>query len=194
MAGPQLQLSPEQQQDLANLAFTLGHHPKTRGMIAQAVKEIDERRYNTSFRDIAEQQRFEAYRKDLEEKLDVSGARAEKARQDAAKVKLTERYGESQMAGIEATMTKYGMKDWDAAATLYAAQNGDSDPTLRPPRPDPRRDATWEFPTVEDQNGKPMGFKEFANDLRGASMNAAYRTIDELNAFKNRTLSPAFHR
>lgn len=190
----QLQLTLEQQQDLANLAFVLGHHPKTRSTMAAAVKEIDERRYNASFRDIAEKERFDAYRKELEEKLDVSGVRAAKAQQEAAKAKLSERYGEAGVAAIEQTMQKYGLTDYNAGAVLYGHETGNSDPTMRPPKPDPRRDATWEFPTVEDKDGKPLGFKEFANDLRGASFNAAYRAIDEIQAFKNRSLSPAFHR
>lgn len=194
MAAPQLELTPEQQRDLANLAFVLGHHPKTRDGLAGLVKEVDERRFNTSFRDVAEKQRFEAYRKELEDKLDVSGARAAKARQVEQKARLTERYGDDGIAGIEATMKKYGLADYDAAAVLYGHETGNSDPTLRPPKPNPRRDATWEFPTVEDRDGKPLAFKEFASDLKGASLNAAYRAIDDIQAFKNRSLSPAFHR
>lgn len=191
MTQPQLQLTLEQQQDLANLAFVLGHHPKTRPAIAAAVKEIDERRYNSSFRDVAEKERFDAYRRELEDKLDVSGVRAKAAEQAAQKAELIARYGEEGFARIEATHKKYGMNDYKAAATLYGVETGASDPTLQPPRPDPRRDATWEFPTVEDRDGKPLGFKEFASDLKGASLNAAYRVIDE---FRNRSLSPAFHR
>ena len=191
---PQLQLTLEQQQDLANLAFVLGHHPKTRATIAGAVKELDERRYNTSFRDVAEKERFDAYRKELEEKLDVSGARALKTAQEAQKAKLVERYGNDGVTAIEATMKKYGLNDYDAGAVLYGHESGGGDPSMRPPRPDPRRDATWEFPTVEGRDGKPLGFKEFANDLKGATLNAAYRAIDDIQAFKNRSLSPQFNR
>jgi len=191
---PPISLNQQQQQDLANLAFILGHHPKTRDGLAALVKEVDPRRFSTSFRDVAEKQRFDAYRAELEEKLDVSGARAAAAAHDAQKAKLAERYGEDHIAGIDAVRTRYGLKDWNAAATLYAAETGASDPTMRPPRPDPVRDATWEFPTVEGRDGKPLDFKAFANDLRGSSLNAAYRAIDEIQAFKNRTLSPAFHR
>lgn len=189
-----LQLNAQQQADLAHLAFILGHHPKTRAGLAGLVKEIDPRRYSTSFRDVAEQEKFDAYRRDLEERLDVSGMRAAAAAHDAQKAKLAERYGEEQIAGIDAVRTRYGLKDWNAAATLYAAETGAGDPTLRPPRPDPVRDATWEFPTVEGRDGKPLDFKAFASDLRGSSLNAAYRAIDEIQNFKNRTLSPAFQR
>jgi hypothetical protein len=194
MTQQQVQFTPEQAQDLQNLAFTLGHHPKTRPMMAAAIKEIDERRYNSSFRDIAEKERFENYRKELEDKLDVSGVRAKAAEQAAQKADLIARYGEEGFAGIEATHKKYGMNDYKAAATLYGVESGGGDPTLRPPRPEPKFDATWEFPTVEGNDGKPLGFKEFVSDLKGASRNAAYRVIDEMQAFKNRSLSPAFHR
>ena len=44
------------------------------------------------------------------------------------------------------------------------------------------------------KDGKDMEFKAFAGDLKGASWDAAYRAIDELNSFKGRTLSPAFRR
>lgn len=187
-------LTPQQQADLASLAYGLAHNPKTRAGLAKLVKEISPERAAKSFRDVEQDERFEAFKAEIEDKVDLKGAKAAKSKQDEQKAKLAERYDEKQLEGIEAVATKFGLSDLDAAAVLYAHESGESDPTMRPRHPDPVKDATWEFPTVAGKDGKPMPFKEFASDLKGASLNAAYRTIDELNSFKNKTLSPAFRR
>ncbi len=186
-----VKLTPQQQADLASLAYELGHNPKTRKGLAKLVKEINPERAAASFRDVDQEDRFETFKADIEDKLDLKGAKAAKEKADAQKSKLAERYDEKQLGEIEAVMGRYGLSDWDAGAVLYANEHPESDPTLQPPPPSERPGATWEFPTVKGRDGKDMAFKDFAADPRTASLNAAYSVISE---FKNKSLSPAFRR
>ncbi len=190
MAG-KVTLTPQQQADLAFLAYELGHNPKTRKGLAKLVKEINPERAAASFRDVDQEDKLETFKAEIEDKLDLKGAKAAKAEQDRQKAELAERYDEKQLGEIESVMSRYGLSDWKAGAVLYASEHPESDPTLQPPPPEQRPGATWEFPTVNGRDGKPMDFKEFAKDVRGNSLNAAYSVISE---FKNKSLSPAFRR
>lgn len=185
------QLTPQQQADLASLAYELGHNPKTRKGLAKLVREINPQRAAASFRDVEQEDKFESFKSDIEDKLDLKGAKAAKAKQDEQRSKLAERYDDKAMEGIEAVAARYGMSDLDAAAVLYAHENPASDPSFGPPSPEQRPGATWEFPTVKGRDGKDMDFKAFAADPRTHSLNAAYNVISE---FKNKSLSPAFRR
>lgn len=182
------QLTPQQQADLASLAYGLAHNPKTRAGLAKLVKEISPERAARSFRDVDQDDKFEAFKAEIEDKVDLKGARAAKSKQDEQKAKLAERYDEKQLEGIEAVATKFGLNDLEAAAVLYAHEHPESDPTLQPPSPQERPGATWEFPTVKGKDGKEMDFKSFAADPRTHSLNAAYNIITE---FKSKSLSPA---
>jgi hypothetical protein len=189
MAAPPL--TAQQQADLATLMYGLAQDPKTRKDLARLVKKVNPERAATSFRDVDQEERFETLKADLEEKFDLKGARAAKAKQDEQRARLAERYSPEQVTEVEAIATRYGMSDLDAAAVLYAHEHPESDPTLQPPAPHERPGATWEFPTVAGKDGKAMDFKSFAADPRTSSLNAAYSVITE---FKNKSLSPAFAR
>jgi hypothetical protein len=182
-------LTAQQQADLASLAYELGHNPQTRKDLAKLVKKINPERAARSFRDVEQDDKFEAFKSEIEDKVDLKGARAAKSKQDEQKQKLAERYDEKQLAGIEEVATKFGLSDLDAAAVLYAHEHPESDPALQPPAAHERPGATWEFPTVRGRDGKEMDFKSFAADPRTHSLNAAYNIITE---FKNNKLSPAF--
>src|SRR5262249_24575254 len=149
--------------------FGLAQNPATRKDVAKLVAKLDPKRAAASFRDVAQDENFAALERKVEDHLDLKGAKAAKAKQDEQRTELASRYDEKQMTEIDALATKYGLSDLKAAAVLYANENPDSDPTLQPKRPNLRRDATWEFPTVRGKDGKDMGFKEFASDLKGAS-------------------------
>lgn len=186
-----VQLTPQQQADLAQVMYGLAQNPQTRKDVAKLVAKLDPKRAASSFRDVVQEDKFAALERKIDEKLDISGARAAKAKQDEQRAELASRYGEDHMKGIDEVAVKYGISDLKAAAVLYANENPESDPTLGPPQPDRRPGATWEFPTVRGKDGKDLGFREFASDLRGHSLNEAYRTITD---FKNKSLSPAFRR
>jgi hypothetical protein len=187
-----VQLSPQQQADLASLAYELGHStPESRADFAKIIKKHMPDRYNRSFRDVAVKEEIQQLRAEVDDKLDLNGARAAKARQESQKEKLKERYSEEQIGDIQKVMARYGVSDWKAGATLYAAEHPESDPTMQPPSPSERPGATWEFPTVAGRDGKQMDFKTFAGDPRTHSLNAAYNVITD---FKNKSLSPGFRR
>ena len=184
-----INLTAQQQADLASLAYELGHNPQTRKGLAALVKKISPERAARSFKDVDQEDKFETFKADVEDRLDLKGAKAAKAKEDEQRTRLGERYDEKQIEAIDAVRTRFGMSDWDAAAVLYSHETGESDPTLKPPAADQRPGATWEFPTVPGKDGKPMDFKAFAADPRTHSLNEAYRAIGE---FKNKSLSPAF--
>ena len=192
-APQRVNLSPQQQADLASLMYELSQGD-TRKDLAKLVKKKFPERAAKSFRDVEHEEQLDARFAEIEDKVDLKGAKAAKARQDEQRTKLAERYSEDHMKGIDAVAAELGISDLDSAAIIYAHRNPDSDPTVTPSRrPDPK-DSTWEFPTVEGKDGKQMPFKEFASDLKKASWDAAYRTIDQLNDFKGRNLPSAFRR
>lgn len=183
------QLNLDQQRALANLAYTLGHNPKTRAGFARLVSEVDPGRARAAFGDVLQEHRFNQLEQKIEEKLDLSGARAQREKFDRQREKLKERYDDKQIGEIEKVMQRVGLADWDAGATLYAAENPQPDPSLMPP--DDAPETKWGFPTVPGRDGKELSFKEFAADPRTHSMNAAYKIIGE---FKRAKMPSSFAR
>ncbi|MBO0863564.1 MAG: hypothetical protein J2P16_00630 [Mycobacterium sp.] len=182
-------LSLEQQADLASLAYELGHNPKTRPYMARLIAEVDPQRARAAFPDVVQAAQFAKLKRDVAEQLDLSGARAQKAKFDEQRAKLKERYSEEELTKIGEVMSRFGTPDWEAGAVLYANEHPHADPRLQPPREDERPGATWEFPTVPGRDGKMLDFRTFASDPRRHSLDAAYNIISE---FKNSRLSPAF--
>jgi len=86
-----VQLSPQQQADLASLAYELGHNPKTRRGLAKLVHEINPARAAQSFKDVVQEEKFTQLERKIEDKLDMSGARAAKEKQDQQKAALSGR-------------------------------------------------------------------------------------------------------
>jgi hypothetical protein len=74
-------------------------------------------------------------------------------------------------------MDRYGLYDYNAGAVLYAHEKLPEVPEI--PLPSDRPGATWEFPSVEGRDGKPIPFAEFVKDPVRASQNAAYRVIGD---------------
>lgn len=185
------QLSVEQQQDLATLAYELGHNPQTRSGLAHLVHKINPQRAKASFPDVVQQEQFASLKREIREELDLNGARAAKARLEEQKVKLKERYSDEEITKIEQVADRYNMSDYDAAAVLYAHENGPADMRDMPPSPSERPGARWEFPTVTGRDGKPVEFKKFLADPSKHAVDAAYNIIHE---FKNKSLSPGFRR
>src|SRR5215467_3625713 len=125
-----VQLTAQQQADLAQVMFGLAQNPQTRKDVARLVAKIDPKRAASSFRDVVQDEKFERFKAEVEDKLDLKGAKAAKAKHDAQRAELAQKYGDEHMAGIDAVATKYGISDIKAAAVLYANENPDSDPTL----------------------------------------------------------------
>lgn len=189
-APQRVNLSPQQQADLASLMYELSQGD-TRKDLARLVKKKFPERAAKSFRDVEHEEQLDARFAEIEDKVDLKGAKAAKAKQDEQRTKLAERYSEDHMKGIDAIAAELGISDLDSAAIIYSHRNPETDPTLQPPSPADRPGATWEFPTVKAKDGKDMSFKDFAADPRTHSLNAAYNIITE---FKNNKLSPAFRR
>jgi hypothetical protein len=183
-------LSVEQQADLASLLYELGHNPNTRSGLAQLVNKVDPQRARASFPDVVQQNQFQQLERRIEQRLQTDEAEKQKAKHEAQRAKLKERYSDEQITEIDKERTRLGGIPWDDAAVLYAAKNPETDPRYQPPQRE-KPGAKWDFPTVAGRDGKPMSFKDFAADPRSASMDAAYSIIDE---FKNRSLSSGFRR
>jgi hypothetical protein len=190
MRGPQL--TPLQMADLSSLAYSLGAvGSKTRKKFAELVKEVDPARYERSFGDVKLDARFDEHDKKRTETEHQTAIKAAQEKQAADRASLAERYSEDHIKGIESEMTRLGISDYSAGAVLYAHNNPESDPTLRPPKRQERAGSTWEFPSITSANGKEMPFDDFVKDTRKHSNDTAYSMID---SFKNNALAPAFRR
>ena len=170
-------LDPAVANDLSALFLKLSHDPKTRKMIAKAVREgAADSPHAKAFTDIEMQDQFEQFRSEQEEK-DI------KRQQDAVLARMNERraalltggpdgqgrkYGEDDIKKIEKLMQDKGLVDYDDGAILYAA-------TLPPMDPQPgaelpaQHGATWEFPE----------WGKFGADPVKASRDTAHTVISE---------------
>ena len=187
-----VRLTPAQMDDLSQLAYSLGAvGSKTRKEFAALVKKANPDRFTRSFSDVAMEEKFEERDRKLAEKEHQAEIDRLKAKQESARAELTKRYSEDHIKGIEAKMEQLGISDYSAGAVLYAHDNPDSDPTLRPPRREQRPGSTWEFPTMQGADGKDVPFKEFAADPKKYANDTAYRMIDQ---FRNGSLGSGFGR
>jgi hypothetical protein len=146
-------LTQETQAELTSLFLKLSHNPKTRKMIAKAVKEIEpDSSHAQAFADVEIEDKFEKFRSEQEE-------RDRKRQYDAMMEHLESKrralltggpdgqgrkYSEDDLKKIEDLMQKKGISDYDDGATLYAATLPPVDPS--PMSEVPEHGATWEFP------------------------------------------------
>jgi hypothetical protein len=172
-------LSPQDMDRLSSLYFQLAHNDKTRAGIAQLTRHVDPEAAK-AFSDVFLDQRFAAFRKELnDQKLQEQVQRAAGARDAEKQQIIRERgYDENQVKQLEALQTQYGFTSWKAAADIYAYNNpGPGSPNFEPPPPQYLDGSTWEFPTVPGSDGKEMPFKEFIQNPRKAANDHAYRMI-----------------
>lgn len=159
-------LTPEAQAQLAELATTLAHNPKTRRQFVSLVREVDPTK---RFLDVEAEELKETVTAEFA-KRDAAAEKAKiEAAQEAARHALTSRYSEDDIKKIEEGMTKHGIADYEVGAKLYAA-----DAVMANPRPEPRSQ-TWEMP------------KMTAADVQNPSkyaLNNAYAVIDEFRGRK----------
>ncbi len=192
MPAPTLQLSPADMDRLSRLAFNLSHNEKTRKQFAGLVKEVDPNAAK-AFGDVFLRDEMETWKKGFEDERlaermqHVAAARANQKRNVVTKRRLSE----DQVKQVDRIMQYYGLPDWEAAADIYAQRNPPPNPELQPPPEILAGGSTWEFPTVPGKDGKMMDFKDFKDNMHGATRNAAIQVITE---FKRNRLPAAFQR
>ena len=170
-------LDPAVATDLAGLFLKLSHDPKTRKIIAKAVKEgAADTPHAKAFADVDLQDQFDNFRQEQEEAA-VKRQRDEVlARMNAARAALLtggpdgqgRKYGEDDVKKIEDLMQRKGISDYEDGATLYAATLPPVDPTPGVDIP-PQHGATWEFPE----------WGKFGSDPVKASRDTAHTVITE---------------
>src|ERR1700733_10919322 len=125
----QAQFDPAVANDLTALFIKLSQDPKTRKIIAKAVKEgAPDSSHAKAFADVDMQDQFEKFREE----------------QEARDLKK-----------IEYLMQKKGIVDYDDGATLYAATLPPVDPN--PNYEPPEHGATWEIPELAKFGQDPVG-------------------------------------
>lgn len=177
--APRRQLSPTEAVDLAEFARTIAHDPRTRERFAELAVLIEPSRA-ASFNDIAIKKRQDAFeRKQAEKELETQARDFQKA-QNAQREQLISsgKYTKEQADEIKAVMDKNGIVDYNIGSVLYAHETKPHEIADGPPM-DQRPGATWEFPTVNGKDGKPIPFRDFALNPTAAALNAAYTTITE---------------
>lgn len=150
--------------ELGDLLHELTHDKKFRGKLGRLIKEAKpDSPHAAAFSDVDVEDRFEAFKREQEEK-DV------KQQQNAIMARMNERraalltggpdgsgrkYAEDDVKKIETLMQSKGITDYDDGATLYAA-------TLPPVDPRPGSDipaqhgGTWEFPEWGTYGADPV--------------------------------------
>jgi hypothetical protein len=166
--------------NLADLFHELTHNPKTRKLIAKAVKEVAEespaaKAHVSAFTDVDMSDQFENFRaeqeaKDLKRQQDAVLARMNQQR--AALLTggpdgTGRKYAEDDLKKIEEMMHRKGYTDYEDAATLYAATLPPLDP--QPSELPPQHGSTWEFPE----------WGKFGADPIKASRDTAHNVITE---------------
>jgi hypothetical protein len=162
--------------DLADLFHELSHNPKTRKIIAKAVKDAKpDTPHAQAFSDVDLEDKFESFKSEQQE-------RELKRQQDEVMARMNRqrnalltggddgagrKYDEEDVKKIESLMQKKGISDYDDGATLYAATLPPVDP--RPPSDIPAHGATWEFPE----------FAKYSVDPNKAARDTAHSVITE---------------
>jgi hypothetical protein len=175
---------------LSTLFHQLAHNKDTRGPLARMVKHVGSP-VAAAFNDVQLEDKFAALNKKLDDRLlqdQINQAANAQARQKNTLIEAGRTAEE--VADIEKLMSNFGLGNYEAGAKLYDAYNPPADP--RDQGPDAWNDTgVWEFPTLPGADGKPMAFKDFAQDPVKATRAAAYTAIDE---FKRTRLPRSFVR
>lgn len=176
-------LDPAIAADLGALLHELSQNPKSRKIIAKAIKEastdspvaklhID----RGAFKDVEIEERFEALNADREREQLERQQKEVLDRMNAQRSRLLtggsdgtgRKYAEDDVKKIEELMQRKGISDYDDGATLYAATLPPMDPNPNTELPSPHG-ATWEFPE----------WAKFGPDPDKAARNTAHGMITE---------------
>ena len=160
-------LSPQDMYRLSRLMFQISHNPKTRAATASLVAQVDPQQAR-AFSDVFLERRLAQFEKKfnddrLKEKMDGVVQARESQKQEVIKKRG---YSENQVKELDKLQEQYGFSDWEAAADIYATRNPPDDPRLQPPPEYTGAGSTWDFPTVPNQDGKMLEFKDYIKDPR----------------------------
>jgi hypothetical protein len=170
-------LDPKVAAELGELAYELGHDPKTRKAFGKLVKEAKpDSPHARAFHDVEIEDKFEAFeRKQADKEL--------KAQQDAMLSRMNQqrqnlltggadgagpKYDEDTVKKIETFMEANGITNYAHGAVLYANEN----PPLSPPGDDP-------IPNMHGDRWEIPEFEKFNKDPDGAARSTAFQVIKE---------------
>lgn len=158
-------------QELGRLALKVANNPETRRPFLQAVRKVDpDRRFpDQDMQDFREEMDARLAKEREDREIAETNARLAAQRQGLI---ASGRYTEEQVKEIETTiMPKYGLADYDAAATIYGS-------TMAPakPRNGSTNDGVWTLPTFEGLLENPTT----------AARGMAHKVIDEIVASRPR--------
>jgi hypothetical protein len=175
-------LDPAVAADLGQLAYELGHDPKTRKEFGKLVKTAKpDSPHARAFADVDLEDKFAAFeekqaKKELEAQQQAYLANMNRQRQNL----LTggadgkgPKYAEDEVKKIEKFMEENGITNYAHGAVLYANEN----PPLSPPDNDPPPNMHGDRWTIPD-------FEKFKDDPDGAARNVAYGVIKEFRQKK----------
>jgi hypothetical protein len=175
-------LDPAVAADLGQLAYELGHDPKTRKEFGKLVKTAKpDSPHARAFADVDLEDKFAAFeekqaKKELEAQQQAYLANMNRQRQNL----LTggadgngPKYAEDEVKKIEKFMEENGITNYAHGAVLYANEN----PPLSPPGDDPPPNMHGDRWTIPD-------FEKFKDDPDGAARNVAYGVIKEFRQKK----------
>ena len=161
------QYSNEALLELGRLALKVAGNPKTRRPFLNAVREIEPDR-------VFPDQQVEDLRQEWATQRETDNIERERRETEqrlaAQRRKLidSKRFTEDDVKKIEKdVMERLGLADYDAAATIYGAQQ-----PAAPSNTVPKSGGVWELPT----------FDGLLKDPNGAARNMAFQVIDELAA------------
>lgn len=167
-------LDPQTAAELADLLHEISSDPKSRKLVAQAIKAAKpDSPHAGAFKDVEIEERFETLRQEQADQR-IKDQQAEIVRaMNAKRQGLLDgsggrKYGEDDIKKIEALMERKGIVDYDDGATLYAATLPPVEPKAPADAP-PQHGATWEFPEMD----------KFGKDPVKASRDIAHQMIGE---------------
>ena len=180
-----LQLSPQEMAKLSNLLVKMSQDAKTRPHLAHLVKHVSPGDAN-AFQDVFMRQEMAAFKKGIDDERQQEKMARVKEAFDNQKRSVAKKRGfsDEQMGEVAKIQEHYGLSDWDAAADIYAQRNPPEDPTLKPPPEMRHGGSTWEFPTVEGTDHKPVAFKDYIQNPRKYSNDLAFQMIGDFKRGK----------
>lgn len=161
-------LSPEATDQLAALAQTLAHNPKTRRQFVKLVQEVDP---SKRFPDVESDELRESIKSEFAQRDQQAEANRVLQHQQNQRAGLISsgRFKEEDVKAMEKdVMEKHGISDYDIAAKVYSADTRPATPTSE------IRSRSWEMPNMTKDNIANLG--HHARDT-------AFKVIDE---FKNK--------
>jgi hypothetical protein len=166
-------LDPSIAAELGDLLHELSQDKKTRKKVAEAIKALHpDSPYAAQFTDVEQEDRFEAFQREQEDKAIKNQQKAVLDAMNAKRHRLIEgadgrKFSEDQVKEIEALMQARGIVDYDDGAVLYSASKPPDSP--QPGKDIPMHGTTWEFPE----------WGKFGADPVKASREIAAQTIGE---------------